>query len=154
MSYTEILKDRLVEVIKPLLESEGIDLIEVGVFAGFGKYTVRLLIDYPQGGINIETCAQVNRSVVSFLKEGDLLGEDFTVEVNSPGMDRPLKTQKDFSRVLGRTLCLWVNDCVETRKYLEGELIKVTENYIELKVKDNISQIELSAIQIGKEKIC
>ncbi|MDD5194794.1 MAG: hypothetical protein PHQ96_03850 [Candidatus Omnitrophica bacterium] len=149
MNENETLKAKIEE----LLKEENAELIEFKVYLHFSTYNVRCLVDYPAGGITVDTCSKFNHRIVSFLEETKLLGEDFVVEVNSPGLDRPLKEYKDFLRKLGKTIGVWLKVTQEEKAYWEGEIIEVNENGIVLKAKDKLLNIELTNINVGKEKI-
>jgi ribosome maturation factor RimP len=139
--------------IKEIASRLGAELIDFRIFNTSGRNTLRCVIDYPLGGITIDNCAAINKKVVIFLESSKLLGDDYTVEINSPGLDRPLKTNKDFLRVQGKNVSLWLVEPVEDKDYLEGEVIKVSDEELEIVYKDKKVKINLDKIKIGKEKI-
>jgi ribosome maturation factor RimP len=136
-----------------ILEKKGICLIEFKIFPAGKKSICRCLIDYPEGGITIDECANINNEIFSFLEETSLLGEDFVVEVNSPGMDRPLKTKADFLRVKGRNVGLWLSESIEGKSYIEGKVIEMNQEKLIFNYKDKDLEIDLTKIKLGKEKI-
>jgi ribosome maturation factor RimP len=139
--------------VEEIVRNEGVELLEIRIFFSGGKYIVRCIVDYLGGGVTIDNCAFLNSKIFSFLEESNLLGENFVVEVNSPGLDRPLKTHKDFLRVRGRRVSLWFNEPVEGRDFLEAEVIDANEKQLILKNRENNYQIDFSKIKIGKEKV-
>ena len=139
--------------VKEILEKEGLDLIEFRVFYSGGKSVVRCLADYPSGGITIDECARVNKLVFSFLDESKLLGEDFAVEVNSPGIDRALKTAKDFMRVKGKMVSFWLNEPIENKEYLEAKVIDVNEERVCVEKSGKELDISFEKIKLGKERM-
>ena len=136
-----------------ILKEEGVELIDYKLFFSRRRYILRCLLDYPGGGITIGVCAKINKKLCSFLKETNLLGEEFMVEVNSPGLDRPLKTKKDFLKVKGKTISLWLRQPYEEPSYIEGEVVGVGEHKLILKAKDKVYNLNLEQIKLGKEKI-
>lgn len=144
--HDEVIKKRIEEI----AEEKGVELVEFKIFSSPDKYIVRCLLDYPRGGITVEACAVINREIFSFLTEKGFLGEDFVVEVNSPGLDRPLKTYKDFLRVKGGKILLWLNEPFEGEDYFEGELADVNPDKIIIKSKKDIKEIDLSKVKSGK----
>tara|TARA_Y100000031_G_C8000002_1_gene283151 strand:+ start:22 stop:480 length:459 start_codon:yes stop_codon:yes gene_type:complete len=139
--------------IEEIVSSLGAELIDFRIFNVSGKMTLRCVVDHPLGGITIDNCAAINKKAVIFLESSKLLGDDYTVEINSPGLDRPLKTSKDFLRVQGKNVSLWLVEPVEDKDYLEGEVIKVSDRELEIWHKDKKVKINLDKIKIGKEKI-
>ncbi len=148
-----VLEEKIKNAIKTFLEERNIELIEFKLFSVGLNYTLRCIIDFPSGGITVRDCAEINQKIFSFLDETKFLGENFNVEVNSPGLGRPLKTFKDFLRVKNRTLCLWLNKPYLEKTYLEGKLIDLDEKSLRLRTKDKVIDIELEKINLGKEKI-
>ena len=98
-------------------------------------------------------CTKVNKKVFSYLEDSNSLGDDFTVEINSPGLDWPLKRYQDFLRVRGKIVSLWLNEPICDKEYLEGEVKEVRKCSLSLLHKDKILEIDFSKIKTGKEKI-
>lgn len=146
-------KEKIQIAIEDILKNKGIELVEFKLFLSSGRDIVRCIIDYPQGGIVLDECALVNKEIVSFLETNGILGENFIVEVNSPGLDRKLKSYKDFLRVKGREVCLWFNSPFEGKQYFDGELVELNEDEVFLKNKGNIFKISFSLIKIGRVKL-
>jgi ribosome maturation factor RimP len=145
----EQLKNKVEEIVREL----NLELIELKLSVYGTKYTLRCFVDYPKGGITVGECAETNRMIFNFLEESKLLGDDYVVEVNSPGLDRALKGYNDFLRVLGRNLNLWLASPLEGRDYLEGILIDLSLEFLFLKCKDRVYRIEFNNIKLGKEKV-
>lgn len=101
-----IIEDRL-EEIRALIEKAGAELIEVN-FRRAGSRSVLTVIVDKAGGIRLDECAAINHQLSLFfdgLSEKDIFLEGpYYLEVNSPGLDRPMKTQKDFLRAQGETI--------------------------------------------------
>lgn len=149
VSNEQEIKAKVDEIVK----NEGVELIEFRIFFSKGKHILRCLIDYPSGGITVGDCAKINKKICFFLKENSLLGEDYIVEVNSPGLNRPLVSEHDFLRVKGKTVSLWLKTFKEEREYLEGEVVEVAKDGFLLKGKDKILKINFAQVRLGKEKV-
>jgi ribosome maturation factor RimP len=139
--------------VEEIIRDSGMHLIDLVVFSSASKVIVRCLIDYPQGGVTIDDCAGINQKIFSFLETTGLVGDDFVVEVNSPGLDRPLKLWRDFLRVKSRKVSLWLSKPFEGRSYIEAEVVDVNEDKLSLKVNDRFLKLPFSFIKIGKEKV-
>ncbi|MDD4954751.1 MAG: hypothetical protein PHP17_01765 [Candidatus Omnitrophica bacterium] len=147
------LNEELKSKIEGMIKEEGLELIDFKLSFYGGAYSLRCLIDYAAGGITIDKCAELNRRIFNLLDESKLLGEDFTIEVNSPGLDYPLKNYKDFLRSKGSIVGVWLSNPVDAKTYLEGEIIDSNEHGIFLKAKDKTYNLEPLNIKIGKARL-
>jgi ribosome maturation factor RimP len=136
-----------------IIEAQGAELIDFKIFSLRAKSIVRCIIDYPDGGITMGDCAKINREIFSFLEESNLLGQDYTVEVNSPGLDRLLKTGKDYSRLKGKIVSLWLNERLNGTEYLEGEILATDLNTLRILYKGKALDINFDKIKAGKQKL-
>ena len=119
-----------------------------------GKNTIlRCVVDLIDGGVSIDHCARLNKEIGRFLEEEDILPDNFTIEVNSPGIDRPLHSEKDFLRVKGRYVNLWFKEAIDGKDFIEGKISDVKDEKIFLEYKGELLSIEIINIKIGKEKI-
>ncbi len=149
INNTSNIRKRIEEISK----EEGIEVLDCKVLSHRGKYTLRCLVDYPQGGVTLDVCGKINKKVFSYLDESKALGDDYTVEINSPGLDRPLRNPRDFIRVRDRTVLLWLKEPVEERDFLEGKVLSADENVLRLNYKGKDLDISFDKIKLGKEKI-
>ena len=144
------------ETIKPLVkevvEELGFELIDFKLSLS-GRKMIRGIIDYEAGGITIADCAKVNKSIIGRLIDQGFSVDDYAIEINSPGLDRPLKEYRDFLKVKGRVVLLWLKEPVEGKSYLEAELRDLNDEKLFLLFGGAPLEIELSIIKTGKEKI-
>lgn len=149
------LNEQIVEQIEEYITNQGLVIIELRLLRQSRRWVLRCVVDYPQGGVSLDDCAQLNRYLFKLIEEKQLLGDDFAVEVNSPGLDRPLKSAGDFSRVKGSSLMLWLKEPIEGKTYHEFLLERVDEReqIIEGRIKDKVIKIPLAAISTAKQKI-
>jgi len=144
-----VLEEKIAQVAKGF----GALVIELKVNPLKGATMINCMVDYPNGGINLETCASINKAIVHYLEDSKLLGEDFSIEVNSPGLDRKLKGAFDLKRISGRMVMLWFDKLVDGKAYWEGELEFIDDEKINLKAKDRVLAINIADIKTAKEKI-
>ncbi|GKS59968.1 ribosome maturation factor RimP [Nitrospira sp.] len=122
---------RVQEIAAPILWAMGIELVEV-VCVGQGPRTiVRVFIEKP-GGVTLHDCEQVHLSLGPALDVADPIPHSYTLEVSSPGLDRPLKTVEDYHRLLGKLVNLKVSRPWEGQWRLIGRLVGVDEAGITL----------------------
>jgi ribosome maturation factor RimP len=93
--------DRARRVLEPVLARDGYELVEVEWVRGGGRWTLRVFIDRP-GGVNIDDCQLVSRTVEPILDVEDFIEPAYDLEVSSPGLDRPLRTPQHFERHAGQ----------------------------------------------------
>jgi len=93
---------RILALLEPELAPAGFDLLDVRIFQGGGRYQVRVYVDLVDGGINLDQCAQAARTVGMLLEEADLFADQYVIEVSSPGIRRPLRTDAHFAAAVGQ----------------------------------------------------
>lgn len=108
------------QFLRPIAEAEGVELIEVKWDGRTRSLT--LYID-AAGGVDIETCERVHHAVDAPLDELDpTFGAPYTLNVSSPGLDRPFRTEADFQRHLGEKVEVHLYAPQDGKKYFEGVL--------------------------------
>jgi len=126
-------------------ERAGVELIEKDLFNAGRRKILRIFIDR-NGGVNVEHCAKVSRYLNEELDKEenlDIIEGSYTIEVSSPGLDRPLKTKRDFERNLGRKLRVQCGG-----KAIKGILKSVGETSITLDVGACIQMSEILTAKV------
>jgi ribosome maturation factor RimP len=93
--------ERARRTLEPVLARDGYELVEVEWVRGGGRFTLRVFIDKP-GGVNIDDCQLVSRTIEPILDVEDFIEPAYDLEVSSPGLDRPLRTPEHFARYAGQ----------------------------------------------------
>ena len=114
-------EERTEELVLPIVEENKFELVDVEYVKEAGEYYLRVYIDKP-GGINIDDCETVSRRLSDLLDREDFIKEAYILEVSSPGLDRPLKKDKDFERNLGKEVELKTYKPIDKRKEFTGTL--------------------------------
>jgi ribosome maturation factor RimP len=113
--------DLLREKIEPLVEEEGLDIVEFK-FSGTGSSSVlRIFVD-KSGGVTVDQCASLSRKLGDFLDMEDLIPGRYTLEVSSPGLDRPLASGEDFKRKIGEKVKVFLKEKWDGKTELEGRI--------------------------------
>ena len=134
MTFDEI-KQKIEELAKKVFDAAGMELIELKVAGHKNDVIIQITADKPSGSINIRECAILNKSLVAAIEQEQFLPpENFSLELSSPGLDRPLVTRKDFMRFIGKELRFWLNEAVEEKKEVQGILIEVREKDLTMDV--------------------
>ncbi len=101
MSRREEYQQRAEALLAPIVEEQGFELVDVEYVKEAGCWYLRGYIDKP-GGITVNDCEAVSRIFSDKLDEQDFIEDSYIMEISSPGLDRPLKKDKDFDRSLGK----------------------------------------------------
>jgi len=128
-----MLRDTLVTLVRPLVEELGFELWELEYSPGRGNGLLRLYIDAP-AGIAIDDCERVSRAVSALLDVQDPVPGQYTLEVSSPGLERPLRTPEHFAPYIGEKVFVELAQAVEGRRRFEGVLASAGARTIEVEV--------------------
>lgn len=123
--------DRVQEIVSPILWTLGLELIDV-IFVGQGpRSVVRVLINKP-GGVTITDCEQAHKALGPALDVADPFPHAYTLEVSSPGLDRPFKRLQDYQRAIGKEVSLKLRQPLEGQWKITGRLMDVDEQAVVL----------------------
>ena len=120
MSYTR-LEQQVLELIEPVAADLAFELIRIRI-SGSRRKTVQIMAERPDGGMSVDDCATLSRAISPVLDAVDPIVDEYTLEVSSPGVDRPLTRPKDFERYSGFEAKLELDRLVEGRKRFKGRL--------------------------------
>jgi len=148
MSSTDRVR-RIQEVIAPVLKMASVELVDIRLLPQKGRRILRLYIDKP-GGVDLHDCATISREVSVRLDVHDVIPGKYTLEVSSPGIDRPLCTASDFQRNTGRTLKVTARGPDGAQQQMKGDLLSCEQDGIVLDVKGEKVSISFEDIQSAK----
>jgi len=117
---------------EPLLAAIGYELIEVEYTGQFGQMILRLYLDKEVGRISLDDCSAATRALDPVLDAGDFPGDNYVLEVSSPGTDRPLRKAVHFARYTGQPVKLESIAPVQGRKRFTGTLTGFEDGLIHL----------------------
>jgi ribosome maturation factor RimP len=127
--------DRLHGIISPILWTLGLELVDVECLGRGPRSVVRVLIDKP-GGVSIADCEQAHKALGPALDVADPFPHAYTLEVSSPGLDRPFKRSQDYQRAIGKEVSLKLRQPFEGRWRITGRLMQVDEEAVVLTVAE------------------
>lgn len=137
--------DRVHSIVNPILSNEEIELVEVEYRREARGWVLRLYVD-KEGGATLEDCTRVSQEVGRILDMEDFISIPYTLEVSSPGLTRPLKSEKDFIKYRNRLIKVKTLDPIENRRQFKGKLLGISENRIEIAMDEEVLQIPLSNV--------
>jgi len=112
-------------LLAPIASRMGLETVDVQVHGSAVRTVLRVLVDRPEGGITVGECAKVSEQLGRALDLYDLFPHTYTLEVSSPGLDRPLRTDADFRRFAGRRADILTAEPVAGQRRLRGILLGV-----------------------------
>ena len=119
------------EIIEPVIKGLGVALEDIELRKMGRRVFLRVIID-KEGGVTIDNCEQVSREIEAQLDVEDPIPYPYTLEVSSPGLDRPLKTPGDFKRFCGKTARIVTSAPVENQTFFIGEIIEAGDTDVTL----------------------
>jgi ribosome maturation factor RimP len=138
--------ERVSELVEPALAELGFELVDIEYFATHGRWLLRLYID-KTGGVTIDDCARVSRELGPLIDVKDVITHKYTLEVSSPGVDRPLKKETDFVGAIGEKIKVRMVKPSTGRRNYTGVLRKLDEGMLHLETDGGIVSLLRSDIE-------
>ena len=146
---TRPVSDRLQEIITPILWTLGLELVDVVCLGQGPRSVIRVLIDKP-GGVTITDCEQAHKALGPALDVADPFPHAYTLEVSSPGLDRPLKRLQDYQRVIGKRINVKLRQPLEGQWKVTGEVVQADERDVVLNVSSGASVPQTVRLEFEK----
>jgi ribosome maturation factor RimP len=144
---------RLLELLDPVAEAAGYEIVRLRLMGGEHARRLQVMAERPSDGeMNVEDCAKLSRALSEVLDAADPISGEYTLEVSSPGVDRPLTRLKDFETYQGYEARLELDRLAEGRKRFKGLLAGVDGDQvaIDLEGEDETALIPFSWISEAK----
>ena len=135
MSKKETYEQKAEEMILPIVEANGFELVDVEYVREGGSWYLRAYID-KEGGITVDDCEIVSRAFSDRLDENDFIEDAYILEVSSPGLGRPLKKEKDYRRSMGKELEIRTYRAVDRCREFYGVLTAYDEDSVTIEEED------------------
>ncbi|MBQ9782402.1 MAG: ribosome maturation factor RimP [Clostridia bacterium] len=136
--------ESIFEFLKPYAENLNLEIVEVE-FKVSKNPTLTVYID-KDGGVDLDTCELFHNAINAPLDEFDPYPQAYTLNVSSPGVDRPFKTARDFEKNIGKMVEVKLFAPLNGKKFYEGELVSFDGNNVTINVLGNQLKIELNKI--------
>lgn len=152
------MRDELLAKIRPLcvtyLERGGYVLVDMRFYrAQGGALILEILADRARGGIRLDECVVLNRELGDLLEENNLVADHYTLEVSSPGLDRPLASLQDFIRNQGKEIRVFLKQPVEDKVEYQGVIAAVTAEGLTLTTKTRTIVLPFDKVNRAKQVI-
>lgn len=139
------------ELAAPVVEANNMELVDVSYAKEGGRWFLRLFIDKP-GGVSLDDCQLISRAVEAVLDEYDPVPHSYTLEVSSPGLDRPLKKLADFERFAGKKVSLSTFGPIEGQRRFKG-ILKGVEDKKNIKLEVAGQDVSIPHEKVAKAKL-
>lgn len=138
------------QLVAPIATELNLELVDVEFIKEGPDYFLRVYVDTPQGGIDIEQCVQVSERLSLVLDENDPIEQNYYLEVSSPGAERPLKKEADFEKAVGSFIYVKTYEPIKDLKEFQGYLTAYNGENLEMEIKIKTRKIQVT---IEKEKV-
>lgn len=144
------ISDRVTELVRPIIEEQGIELWDVEYVREGGSFYLRIFID-KEGGVGIDDCENISRLLDPVLDEADPIPDSYVFEVGSPGIERELKCKAHFDRYIGSDVEVKLYKAIGGSKVYVGRLTSFSDGNVSIDSgsgelsfgRDNIAQVRL-----------
>lgn len=138
------------QLVAPIATELNLELVDVEFVKEGRDYFLRVYVDLPEGGIDIEQCVQVSERLSAILDENDPIEQNYYLEVSSPGAERPLKKDADFEKAVGKYINVKTYEPIKDMKEFEGYLTAYNVESLDMEIKIKTRKVQVT---IEKEKI-
>ena len=140
------IRDSIFSLFEPMLEDMGFELVEVEYLTMHGRWILRLYID-KEGGVTIDDCADVSRDLGDIIDVKEIIDHEYVLEVSSPGLNRPLRKEKDFIKVIGSMIKLKMTRDLNGQKNFTGNLKDLNNRTIYLETEGKLIELPFDDIE-------
>lgn len=134
MGFREDIESNIEQLVLPLVAEQNYELVDVEYVKEAGTLYLRIYID-KEGGITVDDCEIISRALEAILDVQDPIKDPYILEVSSPGLDRPLKKEKDFVRSVGKAVEVKLYKTVDGQKEFVGKLIAYDEETVTIEIE-------------------
>ncbi|ETX27791.1 ribosome maturation factor RimP [Roseivivax isoporae] len=140
---------RLAEIVRPVIEDMGFELVRIRLQGGKSPL-LQIMAERPEGGIEVDECAAISTALSAVLDVEDPILDAYTLEVGSPGIDRPLTRLKDFDTFEGYEAKLETHELIDGRKRFKGILAGVEGTEVLVNVEEGTIGLEFEWLADAK----
>ena len=151
MSTTKKTVQKVEEVAEPICVSQGLELVHVEYQREPSGRVLRVFIDHPDG-IGLDQCTAFSRALSDVLDVYETVEEAYTLEISSPGIERPISKPKDFERFEGKTAKIRMTSAIDGQKTFTGTLLGVSGENVLLRTQQE-KEVALPLADIAKARL-
>ncbi|MCD4780527.1 MAG: hypothetical protein K8S27_08280 [Candidatus Omnitrophica bacterium] len=136
----------LSQILSPILDELDLEILEFSIKHRNKTVAVNVIVDGQTKPITIDECSRLNKIIGKTIESRDLIRGEYTVEVFSPGLDRPLKTERDFRKVIGKRVRFHLKEKILNKVEHEGVVKGVIPGRVMILIKDESVAIPVEHI--------
>jgi len=138
--------EQLQDILLPVLQDYGLELVEIEFKPSGKRWLLRIYID-KEGGVTIADCENVSREFGRILDVEDVIDHPYSLEVSSPGLTRPLKKWEDFQRNKGKRCRIVTREMIGGKNEFRGTIVSASEEKVEMLGTIDVCTIPICAIK-------
>jgi ribosome maturation factor RimP len=153
MTDPTTIRERLIELCAPVCAGSSYELVDVEYVHAQAGWVVRVYIDRPAdlppgAGIGFDDCERLSRELSAVLDVDDVIPGHYSLEVSSPGLNRPLKKEADFARFVGKKAKIRTRHPVgDSRRNFSGTLVAVAQGKVKIDVGDQVCEVPVDDVE-------
>jgi ribosome maturation factor RimP len=145
------LSEQIATLIGPIADELGYELVRVQVQGGTRRATLQVMAERrDRTAMIVEDCARLSRAISTVLDEADPIAGEYTLEVSSPGIDRPLMKRADYERFLGHEAKIEMNAAIDGRKRFQGAIAALDGDMVMLESDGATASLPLAQVKSAK----
>jgi ribosome maturation factor RimP len=144
-------RQRVIRLAEQVAEEEGVKLFDVELL-GKGKLLLRIYID-KDGGVSLDECERFSKSLGVVLDVENPIASSYTLEVSSPGMNRPLRNIKDYEMHIGKLARIVTKEKIDNQTFFIGRISAIHEGVVHLRAGEHDIYVPLENISRGSLEI-
>jgi ribosome maturation factor RimP len=142
--------DAVEEIVEPIVSAEGLELVDVQYKKEGKNWYLRVFID-KEGGITVEDCQKISGQIGDLIEIENIISSEHIMEVSSPGLDRPLKTEKDFLRFKNKKIQASTFSPIDGQRNFKGSIADFVDNTLHLQTQKGL--VKILADNIAKARL-
>ena len=133
-------------LIEPILNEMGFELVDIEYLSEHGRWVLRIYVD-SEDGITLDDCARVSNEIGDLIDVNDIFEHEYVLEVSSPGLNRPLKKEKDFLKAVGKKVKVKMINPVKERRNFTGYLKAFQDGMLYIEVRNELISLPLRDVK-------
>jgi ribosome maturation factor RimP len=133
-------------IIEPVLGKMGFELVDIEYLSEHGRWVLRIYVD-GDDGITLDDCARVSNEIGDLIDVNDILEHEYVLEVSSPGLNRPLKKEKDFLKAVGKKVKVKMIKPVKEKRNFVGYLKAFRNGILYVEVRNKLISLPVQDVK-------
>lgn len=150
VSKVYLITRQVANLVEPVIGEMGFELVDVEYLSKYGRWVLRVYID-KEGGVTIDDCARVSREIGDLIDVREIIAHEYVLEISSPGVNRPLKKEKDFIWARGKRVKVKMVTPVNGRRNFTGYLKNFEDGTLYVEAEGTL--VALPWIEVDKANL-